>query len=338
MTGALSSSLHNTHAPVMLHEVLAALNPQDGERYVDGTFGAGGYTTATLEAVTCNVYAIDRDPEAVRFAGALKERFADRFVFIPGTFGQMMELLARQGVESVDGVMLDVGVSSMQLDQAVRGFSFRQDGPLDMRMAQAGVSAADVVNTAPESTLADIIYYYGEEKAARRIAKAIVKAREEAPIETTLQLSRIVASVLGRGQGKIDPATRTFQALRIHVNDELGELVRALEAAEHVLAPGGRLVVVTFHSLEDRIVKRFFQSRTGAVRDAVSRHVPQSSDKQNVQASFEQPQRRAVKASDKESRVNPRARSAKLRWAVRTTAPVMAEPFMTEGEVRYAVL
>lgn len=335
MTERHSSSLHLPHAPVMLHEMLAALNPQRGEQIVDGTFGAGGYTRAVLEKADCTVYAIDRDSHVQQFADKLKAEFDGRFVFLSGSFGQMVELLAEKGVESVDGIVLDIGVSSMQIDEAGRGFSFKRNGPLDMRMAQSGVTAADLVNNASEADLSDIIHHYGEERAARRIAKAIVVAREETPITTTHQLAALVAKVVGRGKGKIDPATRTFQALRIHVNDELGELTRALEAAEHVLKPGGRLVVVTFHSLEDRIVKRFFQSRSGALEEAVSRHVPQVA-KSTVQASFELEQRKAAKAGKDEADMNPRARSAKLRWGVRTNAPVMTDPFLPKGEVRHA--
>lgn len=335
MTAHSSSSLRLPHAPVMLHEMLAALNPQGGERIVDGTFGAGGYTRAILESADCKVFSIDRDSHVQGFAESLKAEFADRFVFLSGSFGSMLDLLAAQGVDSVDGIVLDIGVSSMQIDEAERGFSFKKDGPLDMRMAQSGATAAELVNNASEAELADIIHHYGEEKAARRIAKAIVVARAEKPIVTTHQLASLVAKVVGRGKGKIDPATRTFQALRIHVNDELGELVRALEAAEQLLAPGGRLVVVTFHSLEDRIVKRFFQSRTGGLEETVSRHVPMVA-KQSAPSSFEVAGRKLVKASDAEADVNPRARSAKLRCAVRTDAPVMDVPFLPAGEVRHA--
>lgn len=330
------SSLHLPHAPVMLHEVLASLDPQGGGHYVDGTFGAGGYTRAVLKAADCKVFSIDRDSHVERFAGELKEEFGGRFVFLSGAFGNMVDLLAKTGVSSVDGIVLDIGVSSMQLDEAERGFSFKKSGPLDMRMSQSGTSAADVVNGAPEEVLADIIAHYGEERAARRIAKAIVAARAEAPITTTHALAALVAKTIGRGNGKIDPATRTFQALRIYVNDELGELVRALHAAEHLLVPGGRLVVVTFHSLEDRIVKRFFQSRTGAGEGGGSRHLPVAEVKK-IAPSFHQPVRKAIAAGDAEAEVNPRARSAKLRWGVRTEAPVMAEPFVPESEVRHAV-
>lgn len=325
----------------MLHEMLAALNAQGGERIVDGTFGAGGYTRAILESADCQVFAIDRDSHVHQFADRLKTEFDGRFVFLSGSFGQMMQLLAAQGVEAVDGIVLDIGVSSMQLDEAERGFSFKKDGPLDMRMAQsgkeAGITAADLVNSASETELADIIHHYGEEKAARRIAKAIVQARAERPITTTHQLAGLVAKVVGRGAGKIDPATRTFQALRIHVNDELGELVRALTAAEQLLVPGGRLVVVTFHSLEDRIVKRFFQSRSGGLEETVSRHVPLQG-KSQVRNSFELEVRKALKASEAEAAVNARARSAKLRWGVRTDAPAIEASFLPAGEMRYAAL
>lgn len=335
MTVQRSPSLPQPHASVMLHEVLAALNPLAGECIVDGTFGAGGYTRAILESADCRVFSIDRDSHVQQFADTLKNEFGGRFVFLSGSFGQMMELLAAQGVDSVNGIVLDIGVSSMQIDEAERGFSFKKDGPLDMRMAQTGMTAAELVNNAPEAELADIIHHYGEEKAARRIAKAIVLARAEKPITTTHQLAALVAKVVGRGKGKIDPATRTFQALRIHVNDELGELVRALEAAEQLLAPGGRLVVVTFHSLEDRIVKRFFQSRTGGLEETVSRYVPLVV-KASAPASFDYVERKAIKASDAEAAVNPRARSAKLRWAVRNDAPAMDVAFLPVGEVRHA--
>lgn len=330
MTARHSPSSLLPHAPVMLHEMLAALDIESGKRIVDGTFGAGGYSRAILETADCHVYAIDRDGYVEAFVNKLKQDFDGRFVFLPGNFSQMVELLAAKGIEKVDGVVLDIGVSSMQLDTAERGFSFRYNASLDMRMAQTGISAADVVNNAAEEELADIISRYGEEKAAKRIAKAIVKKRAEKPIETTRELSALISSVLGRGNGKIDPATRTFQALRIHVNDELGELVRALEAAEKILVPGGRLVVVTFHSLEDRIVKRFFQSRTGANQENVSRHVPVMDVANKTNPSFRQEQRKAILAGDAEIAVNPRARSAKLRWAVRTEAPIINDRAFAE--------
>lgn len=331
MTVRSSSSLL-PHAPVMFREMLAALNPQGGGSYLDGTFGAGGYTRGILESADCKVFAIDRDANVQKFATDLQRKFDGRFVFLSGTFGQMVELLAEQGVASVDGIVLDIGVSSMQIDEAERGFSFRYDGPLDMRMGQQGMTAAELVNEAPEELLADIIYQYGEDRAARRIAKAIVAARAESPIETTRQLADLVARTIGRGKGKIDPATRTFQALRIHVNDELGELVRALEAAEKLLAPGGRLVVITFHSLEDRLVKKFLQLRSGEV-ESVSRHMPIAA-KQKEKSSFSLVERKAVKPTEAECNINARARSAKLRWAVRTDAPPMN--ISSEKELRHA--
>lgn len=337
MTVRAPSSLHSPHAPVMLHEMLASLNIRDGARFVDGTFGAGGYTRAILGAAECKVYSIDRDATVIGFADKLREEYPKRFAFLSGEFGDMVRLLADVGVDSVDGIVLDIGVSSMQLDEAERGFSFKRSGPLDMRMAQTGMTAADLVNNASEADLMDIISHYGEERAAKRIAKAIVAARVEAPITTTHQLAGLVAKTIGRGNGKIDPATRTFQALRIYVNDELGELVRALEAAEKLLSPNGRLVVVTFHSLEDRIVKRFFQSRTGNAEETFSRHVPVTAPKNGPKPSFTQPTRKALAASEAEANVNPRARSAKLRWGVRTDAPVMTAPFIPAGEIRHAV-
>ncbi|MBM3618517.1 MAG: 16S rRNA (cytosine(1402)-N(4))-methyltransferase RsmH [Alphaproteobacteria bacterium] len=337
MTVRAPSSLHSPHAPVMLHEMLASLNIRDGARFVDGTFGAGGYTRAILDAAECHVYAIDRDGTVEKFADALRASHPKRFTFLSGAFGDMERLLADAGVDSVDGIVLDIGVSSMQLDEAERGFSFKRSGPLDMRMAQTGVTAAEFVNNASEADLTDIISHYGEERAAKRIAKAIVAARAEAPFETTHQLAALVAKTIGRGNGKIDPATRTFQALRIYVNDELGELVRALEAAEKLLAPNGRLVVVTFHSLEDRIVKRFFQSRTGNAEETFSRHVPVTANANAEKPSFTQPTRKALAASEEEAAVNPRSRSAKLRWGIRTDAPAMTEPFIPAKEIRHAI-
>ena len=313
------------HISVMLPEVLSALQPRDGEIYVDGTFGAGGYSRALLNAAECRVYAIDRDPEVRRFAEVLEKEFAGRFVLLAGNFADMVELLASEGVERVDGVVLDVGVSSMQIDTAERGFSFRNDGPLDMRMSQDGMSAADLVNEADETELADILYHYGEERQSRRIAKAIVEARAIAPITRTSQLAEIVRRVLGRGKDGIDPATRTFQALRIKVNHELEELERALAAAESLLVSGGRLVVVAFHSLEDRIVKQFLTLRSSAT-SGVSRHLPPSLEAGAAPLpSFFLRPRGAVKVGADEASNNSRARSAKLRAAVRTDNPVWRE-------------
>jgi 16S rRNA (cytosine1402-N4)-methyltransferase len=314
---------HNlSHEPVMLSEMLAALAPRDGGIYVDGTFGAGGYSRAILDKARCNVVAIDRDPDAIRAGQALAAHYEQRLSLIEGRFGDMQALLAETGVNSVDGVVLDIGVSSMQLDDAGRGFSFMRDGPLDMRMAQAGATAADAVNTLAPEQLSHIIHIFGEEPRARAIARAIVRARASEPITTTSGLVSAVEKATGRQrpQDRIHPATRTFQALRIYVNGELDELVAALHAAEKLLAPGGRLVVVTFHSLEDRIVKRFFTSCAGKLPSA-SRHLPEVG--KPPPPSFELAFKGHLKATDAETLRNPRARSAKLRAGMRTAAPPM---------------
>ncbi|MGE5514913.1 MAG: 16S rRNA (cytosine(1402)-N(4))-methyltransferase RsmH [Bacteroidota bacterium] len=309
------------HIPVLLDEVLDALNVHDGATYVDGTFGAGGYTLAMLGRAGCTVYGIDRDPNAAAAGRALPEAQAGRLILLEGRFGDMGRLLAESGVNRVDGVALDIGVSSMQLDQAERGFSFAKDGPLDMRMEQAGASAADVVNTADETELADIIYRLGEDRQSRRIARAIVTARAEKPFERTLELAAVIAKVVRKSGDGIHPATRTFQALRIHVNDELGELERGLAAAETLLAPGGRLAVVTFHSLEDRVVKTFLKQRSGDM-PAPSRHLPQTVS--GPAPTFTLLGRKAIAAGPAEVARNPRSRSAKLRAAIRTEAPAWA--------------
>lgn len=306
------------HVPVLLRDVLEALAVTSGGAYCDGTFGAGGYTRAILDAAPgVRVVAIDRDPTAIAAGAALVAEAGGRLALVQGRFGDLDAIAADAGVPSLDGVVLDIGVSSMQIDEAERGFSFRHDGPLDMRMERAGDSAADIVNGTAEGDLADLIYAYGEERRSRAVAKAIVAARREAPITTTKRLADIVASVVRSAPGDIHPATRTFQALRIAVNDELGELERALVAAERCLRPGGRLVVVTFHSLEDRIVKQFLQDRTG--RDAApSRHAPALA---KDPATFAQVTRKPVVAGPAEIAANPRARSAKLRAAERTDTP-----------------
>jgi 16S rRNA (cytosine1402-N4)-methyltransferase len=303
------------HVPVLADQVVAALQPRDGGIYVDGTYGAGGYSEALLRAAQCRVYGIDRDPTAIA-AGRDAEAGSDgRLVLIEGRFGDMDELLQTRGVEAVDGVALDLGVSSMQLDQGERGFSFRHDGPLDMRMSRSGESAADVVNVTEERELADVIFRYGEEKKSRRIAHAIVAARRTARIERTGQLADIVRRASGGRRDATDPATRTFQALRIHVNDELGELERGLGAAEALLAPGGRLAVVSFHSLEDRIVKTWIRERSGAVPRA-SRHVPQAIGGAGSHVTtMRAVTRKAIEAGEAEVAANPRARSARLRVA-----------------------
>ncbi|MCB1382325.1 MAG: 16S rRNA (cytosine(1402)-N(4))-methyltransferase RsmH [Notoacmeibacter sp.] len=299
------------HIPVMLAQVLEAAAPLAGALVCDGTFGAGGYTRAMLEA-GAQVIAIDRDPDAAVTARGLAEEFGGRFRFEPGTFSDL-DVLADQ---PLDAVVLDIGVSSMQLDEAERGFSFRNDGPLDMRMAQAGLSAADVVNRYKSGDLARIFNFLGEERHAGRIARAIEKRRADKPFERTRDLAQLVESVIGRNpKDKIHPATRVFQALRIHVNDELGQLAQALEAAERALKPGGRLAVVTFHSLEDRIVKRFLQDRSAS--GGGSRHLPEAAAKA---ATFDKAGG-VVSAPEAEASINPRARSAKLRAAIRTGAP-----------------
>jgi 16S rRNA (cytosine1402-N4)-methyltransferase len=311
------------HIPVLLNEIVQALGPRDGETYVDGTFGAGGYSRAVLEAADCKVIGIDRDPDAIVRANEFAKDFPGRFRILEGCFGDMASLLAAADIPHVDGVVLDIGVSSFQLDEAVRGFSFREDGPLDMRMAQAGESAADVVNTYEEEALANIIYQFGEERKSRRIAAAIVRDRVEAPFETTKQLADLIEGVLGRpprkkGQKQVHPATRTFQALRIYVNDELGELRRGLAGAEEILSEDGRLVVVAFHSLEDRIVKKFMAERGGRVSSG-SRHMPGPVEV-GPPPSFHLKVKGAVKPGKDELGENVRARSARLRVASRTDA------------------
>ncbi len=310
------------HAPVMLGEVIDLLSPRKGAIYVDGTFGAGGYSRAILDAAPCRVVAVDRDPEAIGRANALKQDFGARFAIVEGRFGDMASLLAPHLPKGADGIALDLGVSSPQLDDQARGFSFRADGPLDMRMEKSGPSAADIVNTAPEGELADIIFTLGDERHSRRIARAIVAARLEKKLTRTLELAELVRAAVpaaARNDAAIHPATRTFQALRIHVNDELGELDRGLAAAETLLAPDGVLAVVSFHSLEDRRVKAFLRSRSGGAPRA-SRHLP-TGPGSAAAPSFELLTRRALRPSDDEVARNPRARSARLRAGRRTHAP-----------------
>ena len=300
------------HNPVMLKEMLHWLAPKDGGVYVDGTFGAGGYTSAILASAKCRVFSIDRDPSTEQFAKALKQTAGDRFVWLAGNFADMCELLAEQGITEVDGVVLDLGVSSMQIDNAERGFSFRNDGPLDMRMSQQGMNAADVVNSVDENELADILYYYGEEKQSRSIARAIVNARVTTPFTRTAQLAEIVRSAIGGKYSKTDPATRSFQALRIHVNQEFAAIESGLEAAQRMLRPGGRMVVVTFHSLEDRIVKRFIHSRCGKLGES-SRHLPEQKAHVATAPHFLCPRPEKLTAKEDETTANPRSRSATMR-------------------------
>lgn len=304
------------HVPVLLTPLLAAVAPVEGV-WLDGTFGAGGYSRGLLAAGAARVIGVDRDPLAFDLAAHWAGQFGDRLRLVQGTFSA----LDRHAGEPLDGVVLDLGVSSMQLDLAERGFSFMKDGPLDMRMSQDGDSAADLVNSAEEAQLADIIYLYGEDHASRRIARAIVEARAKAPLTTTLQLAEVVAKVLPRPKpGQSHPATRTFQAIRIAVNTEFDELAEGLAAAERALKPGGRLAVVTFHSLEDRIVKRYLQLASGHEANA-NRYAPARA---TTEARFEMITRRAVGPDEAELSANPRARSAKLRVARRTGAPPLA--------------
>lgn len=308
------------HVPVMVDEVVAALAPRDGEIMVDGTFGGGGYTRALLNAANCTVYGIDRDPHAIARGGEMSQRFNNRLTLVHGQFGSMQDLLSARGIEAVDGIALDLGISSDQVDEADRGFSFQKDGPLDMRMGGTGISAAGVVNTYSEQALAGLLYVLGEEQKAHQISRAIVAARAKTPITRTLELANICSKAIGRAANGIHPATRTFQALRIYVNDELGELARGLSAAEHLLKPGGRIAVVSFHSLEDRMVKRFLAERSGKVSRG-SRHLPGSNSA--PMASFDLKSRKSITPSKIEISRNPRARSAKLRTAIRTSAPVI---------------
>jgi 16S rRNA (cytosine1402-N4)-methyltransferase len=301
--------------------VLEAIRADAGGLFLDGTFGAGGYSRAILDAHPENrVLALDRDPGAVSGGQALVAAYGGRLTLVETEFSAMEDAAAETGLGGFDGIVLDIGVSSMQLDEAIRGFSFRADGPLDMRMASSGESAADLVNEASEARLADIFYHYGEERLARVIARAIVADRKAEPFRTTRQLSDLIGRIIRTRPGDIHPATRAFQALRIAVNDELNELARALHAAERLLRPGGRLVVVSFHSLEDRIVKVFLAARSG--RGGGSRHAPVIAQ---AVPTFRVEGKWPVMAGEAELAVNPRARSAKLRAAIRTEAPAQGD-------------
>lgn len=306
-------SPQHPHLSVMLDQVLEVLAPKAGETYIDATFGAGGYSEAFLRSADCSVIAIDRDPDVMPHVQRLQQVYGERFQFIAGAFGDLVDLLHAANIDALDGVVLDLGVSSMQLDQGDRGFSIRNNGPLDMRMSRNGLSAFNVINEFAVDNLSRILAVYGDERRARAIAKAIERARQKGAIETTAQLVDIVTTVLGPHRGKgAHPATRTFQAIRIFVNDEVGELVRGLEAAEQLLAPEGRLVVVSFHSLEDRIVKKFLAERAGQTGRG-SRYMPEAPSRP---ASFHGA--RSVAPNKSEVAINPRARSARLRVAKRT--------------------
>ncbi|MDE7547132.1 16S rRNA (cytosine(1402)-N(4))-methyltransferase RsmH [Acetobacter fabarum] len=313
------------HVPVMLDEVLHYLAPTRGEAILDCTFGGGSYSCAILNTAECNVWAIDRDPDAIARGLVLcaemeKVEGRSRLHMLAGSFGHMAELAAQTNAPRLDGIVMDLGVSSFQIDEAERGFSFRFDGPLDMRMARQGRSAADIINTAPEAELADIFHFYGEERHARRVARAVVAARTETPLHTTLQLAEIIRSVVPQDRSGIDSATRSFQGLRIAVNDELGEIERGLEQALTLLNDGGRLVVVSFHSLEDRLVKRAIQRALG--KDiSFSRHDPRASLAPAAPAAFVGLTSKAIRPSDAECRANPRARSARLRAMMKRPSP-----------------
>ena len=332
-TDDLAAGGPERHVPVLLNEGLEWLDPQPGEGMVDGTFGAGGYSRKILERGTA-VVGIDRDPDAIAGGQELVAQSDGQLILVPGQFADLDIHARESGFDGVDGVVLDLGVSSMQLDQAERGFSFLRDGPLDMRMEQAGPSAADVVNELPVRDLIRIIGLLGEEKRAPSVAHAIDNARKEKPFSRTLELADLIEKVLGRSPKKaqIHPATRTFQALRIYVNGELHQAAQALGAAERILKPGGRLVLVSFHSLEDRIVKRFFQDRT-KTRGGGSRHMP---EEEVPPATFENLTRKAVEARDMETDANPRARSAKLRAGRRIEAPARELDIHAAGVPRLA--
>lgn len=321
------------HVPVMLAEVLAYLQPAAGNAILDCTFGGGGYTRAILASADCAVWGIDRDPDAIVRGQTLTESLIraegrQRLHMLHGSFGTMQALAEAAKAPAFDGIVMDLGVSSFQLDEAERGFSFRQDGPLDMRMGQNGPSAADLVNTSSEQELADILHYYGEERHARRVARAIVADRVQTPFTTTLQLAGLVRRVVPQDRSGLDSATRTFQGLRIAVNDELGEIERGLQQALDLLAPGGRLVVVSFHSLEDRLVKRAMAHATGK-DNSFSRHDPRAAMSRGTEADLVALTTKAIRPGPAECTANPRARSARLRAIARRP---LATPFPSKGQ------
>jgi 16S rRNA (cytosine1402-N4)-methyltransferase len=309
-----------SHTPVMLKEVLEHLNPESGKVYIDGTFGAGGYSKAILDSSDCVLYCIDQDPAVEEFANKLKKEYGSRFKFIAGNFSELNELMSAQNIVGVDAIILDLGVSSMQLETPDRGFSFMHNGRLDMRMSKTGSNAYDFINTASEEDIANVIYNYGGETKSRRIAKKIVENRKITPIETTLELANIVRSVVKKGKSKIDQSTKTFQAIRIHVNDELSALKLALTASERLLNNNGKLIIVSFHSLEDAIVKEFVNERAKPEQSG-SRYLPFVVNKE-FKPTFKWQVNKAIPASEEEIRINPRSRSAKLRVAIRINQEV----------------
>ena len=304
------------HIGVLLKEVTSALRPQKNGIYVDGTFGSGSYSKALLEAADCEIWAIDRDPLAKSFARQLSDLFPGKIKFLQGCYGDMIGLIEPFGVTKVDGIVLDLGVSSMQLDDPSRGFSFRYDGPLDMRMSSHGATAADIINRETEQKLSEIIFQFGEERASRKVAREIVSQRKLKPITTTFQFANIIRKVVRRAKDGLDPATRTFQALRIYVNHELEELGKGLAAAEKLLVPGGRLAVVSFHSLEDRKVKTMMKQKSGQA-SRPSRHLPVNLSRTNM-PTFNIIRHQPITPSAAELEINSRARSARLRVAERT--------------------
>lgn len=315
-------SFHPEHNPVLVVEVVEALSPKADAVYLDATFGRGGYSRAILDAAPCEVIAIDRDPDAIAAGQSLCQEYDDRLTLLEGRFSQIRSLLASINVPYVDGIVFDFGVSSPQLDDAERGFSFRFDGPLDMRMEKSGADASDFINAASEKDIADILWQFGEERASRRIARAIIDARKETDITTTFQLAKIIRAVMPRPKpGQIDPATRSFQAIRIYINNELEEIRAALPAAMACLKPGGKLAVVAFHSLEDRLVKTFIMNEAGKA-PRPSRHLP---DLEEHPPRLKVITRKPIIPSDDEMHRNPRSRSARLRIAERTDAPLLDE-------------